>query len=133
MIISSADYNYYLCKKKIPFNIALEATIDNNGNIRNYYELFYYFCKKENLKYNYEIAEEISKAYNFSTLEDDIKDSLHVIIKSISKFISFEKTKKFNHIYFNLIEILLFIINNNIFNIKIIKSHVNRLKENIFF
>jgi hypothetical protein len=135
MIISSADYNYYLCKKKIPFNVALAATIDNNGNVRNYYELFYYFCKKENLIYNNEIAEKISKSYNVSTNEDDIKDSLLVIVNSINKFISCcENTKYFNHIYFNLIEILLlFIINNNILNIKIIKEYVNTLKNNVFF
>lgn len=134
MIISSADYNYYLCKKKIPFNVALEASIDNNGNVRNYYKLFYYFCQKENLIYNNEIAEEISKAYNVSTNEDDIKDSLYAIVNSIHKFISCKNTKYFNHIYFNLIEILLlFIINNNILNIKIIKEYVNTLKNNVFF
>jgi hypothetical protein len=126
MIISSADYNYYLCKKKIPFNIALKETTDSNGNIRDYYELFYYFCKKENLEYNYEIAEEISKAYTFSTNEDDIKDSLVVIVNSINKFISSCQHKK----YFNLIEILLlFIINNNILNIQKIKEYFNIIEK----
>ena len=115
MIISSADYNYYMYDNYISFHKSLEISKKYKGN---YDKTFEYFCNKNNKKYNVHIANEIS--HSFTTNYDNyIFNTLYSIKKSLYQ----------DNCYIKLFNILLSsIINDNILNISFINISLQQLK-----
>ena len=116
MVISSADYNYYMYDNYISLHKSLEISKRYKGN---YDKTFEYFCNKYNKKYDVDIANEIS--YSFTIKYDNyILNTLVYIQKSLYQ----------DSCYIKLFNILLSnIINDNILNIKFINISLQELKK----
>ena len=115
MIISSADYNYYMYDNYISFHKSLEISKKYKGN---YDKTFEYFCNKNNKKYNVHIANEISHSFT-TNFDNYIFNTLYSIKKSLYQ----------DNCYIKLFNILLSsIINDNILNISFINISLQQLK-----
>jgi len=122
MLISTADYNPEFYKFRIPFRDSLKACKTIEGNTRDYYTLFKYFCNKYNIIYNKNKADEISHAYTLSTCNDDVFDSINIVLKSLVNY-TFQNNTQPNYtssnvktrlyLYFIKILLLYYIQNNN--------------------
>ena len=129
MIISTADYNPEFYKYRIPFSTALKTCRTSSGYERSYFDVFEYFCKKYNVNYDKDIAEEISRAYTLSTRQDDIIDSIHVVIEAVVAYTF--NTDVFTNpdmiFYIYLIKILLLYVITNTSNMSCIRQLNNEL------
>ena len=121
MIISSADYNYYMYDNYIPFKTSLEISKKFQGN---YYKTFKYFCQLYKKTYDKKIANDISHAFMITDKKTDILDAVKSVVTSLYN-------NENPHLY--VVNILLSkLTDNNVLNIKNISCHLQLLQNYLF-
>jgi hypothetical protein len=121
MIISSADYNYYMYDNYIPFKTSLEISKNFQGN---YYKTFKYFCQLYKKTYDKKIANDISHAFMITDKKTDILDAVKSVVTSLYN-------NENPHLY--VVNILLSkLTDNNVLNIKNISCHLQLLQNYLF-